>query len=85
MADLDTALQAAFAGGLEEITIRVSRYGTDGKPAAFQAIAKRRNAAKGPWGVGVLGKPIAAALRALRALTELEAKDKASPDEDAFG
>ena len=51
---------------VEELCIRVSRYGSDLRtPEAYQAIAKHRTAPGGPWGVGVRGNPEAAAAAAL--------------------
>lgn len=64
MTDLEAVIRAAFAGGLSEIAIRVSRY-ENGQPVAFQAIAKHSTAQGGPWGVGVLTDPVSAAHKAL--------------------
>lgn len=51
--------------GVEELVVRVSRYGSDGRPEAWQAIARYRNRLKGPWGVGVRASPLAAVVAAL--------------------
>jgi hypothetical protein len=57
-------IEAAFASGATEITVRVSRYGNDGRPAAYQSIVKNRDATR-PWGVGVMASPGAALEQAL--------------------
>lgn len=65
---LEALIREAFAGDLEELVIRVSRYeGPQGKPtpAAFQAIARHRGRLKGPWGVGIRADPVAAIEAAL--------------------
>lgn len=55
---------------VQELTVRVSRYGADLKtPEAYQAIAKPRDANR-PAGVGVRGTPEAAALAALEEMEE---------------
>ncbi len=63
---LEDLLKTAFAGGLAEVTIRVSRYETDGRtPACYQAIAKHRDRISGPWGVGMTATPASALRHAL--------------------
>ena len=60
---------------VEELCIRVSRYGSDLRtPEAYQAIAKRRTAPGGPWGVGVRGNPEAAAAAALEEVAHAQRK-----------
>lgn len=65
--NLEALIDRAFReGGLEEITIRVSRYAADGRtPEAFQAIAKYRGRTAGPWGVGVMASASAATRHSL--------------------
>jgi hypothetical protein len=63
---LEDLLKQAFADGLAEVTIRVSRYEADCKtPACYQAIAKHRDRISGPWGVGVTATPGSALRHAL--------------------
>ena len=51
---------------VQELIIRVSQYGPDLKtPTSYQAIAKLRTQAAGPWGVGIRSNPAAAAAAAL--------------------
>lgn len=74
---------------VQELTVRVSRFGADLKtPEAYQAIAKRRTQPGGPWGVGVRGTPEAAALAALEEVAA-QVRDefrKARPDvADLYG
>jgi hypothetical protein len=58
-------IEAAFAAGASEITVRVSRYDNDGRtPAAYQGFVKHRDATR-PWGVGVMASPGAALEQAL--------------------
>lgn len=65
--------------GLQELTIRVSRFEADCvTPAAWQAIAKYQGRISGPWGVGVMANPVAAMRRALEA-------GRATQQEDIFG
>lgn len=66
--DLNSDEAWPFEDGVDEITIRVSRYDFSVKPerpAAFQAIAKRADRTK-VWGVGVAGSPVAAIQKAIR-------------------
>lgn len=85
MADLASLIEEAVRrDGLQELTVRVSRYGTDGKtPECWQAIAKYRGRVDGPWGVGILANPEAAIRQALSGLTG-DAKDTPA-EEDIFG
>ena len=51
---------------VEELRIRVSRYGSDLRtPEAYQAVVKSRTKPTGPWGVGVRSTPNAAVEAAL--------------------
>lgn len=66
--DLNNDEAWPFGDGVDEITIRVSRYDLSTKPArpaAFQALAKRADRTK-VWGVGVSGSPVAAIQKAVR-------------------
>lgn len=92
MSTLDDRIRAAIReDGLEELTLRVSRYSDlsegMGEPAAWQAIAKYRGKSKGPWGVGIRGNAIAAVEAALKAGASLgDAEPANSLDiEDIFG
>lgn len=63
--------EAVQRDGLEELTVRVSRYANlsdaTGEPAAWQAIAKYRGRSSGLWGVGIRATPHAAIQAALEA------------------
>jgi len=51
--------------GVDEIVIRVIRYKDDGvTPGAYQAVVRGRDRTK-PWGVGIMGNPVEAILRAI--------------------
>jgi hypothetical protein len=63
--NLEDLINTAFANGLQEVTIRVSRYGAGGRPEAYQAIAKHKARISGPWGVGVTATPTSALRRSL--------------------
>lgn len=81
MADLASMIEEAVQrDGLQELTVRVSRYGADGKtPECWQALAKCRDRMGGPWGVGILASPGAAIRSALLKLADTPA------EEDIFG
>lgn len=95
MRDFTTQLkEAVLRDGLQELTVRVSRYGPDMKtPEAWQAIAKYRERAAGPWGVGIRATPEAAIEAALAEglkpkspIPEYASKPKPTPTpEDLFG
>lgn len=65
---LEAQLAQAFAAqGVEEITIRVSRYAADlTTPEAIQVIVKHRGRMTGPWAVAIRGNPVAALTAALQ-------------------
>lgn len=63
--DLSDNAAWPFQDGCEEITIRVSRYGPDGKtPAAYQAIARAPKPSRN-YGLGVRTNPVAAVQAAI--------------------
>lgn len=67
---LDPNLMSEY--DVAELCVRVSRYEQDGvTPASWQAIAKRRVAMGGPWGVGVRRTPDAAIKAAFEELERL--------------
>jgi hypothetical protein len=85
MTDLASLIEEAVQrDGLQELTVRVSRYGADGKtPECWHAIAKYRTRIAGPWGVGVLASPEAAIRQALSGMAD-DVKDTTA-EEDIFG
>lgn len=66
--NLEAQLAQAYAAqGVEEITIRVSRYAADlTTPEAIQVIVKHRGRMAGPWVVAIRGNPVAALMAALQ-------------------
>lgn len=97
MTDFTTQLkEAVLRDGLQELTVRVSRYGADMQtPEAWQAITKYRTRAAGPRGVGIRATPEAAISAALAdgvkpksPIPEYAAKPAPAPavkPEDLFG
>jgi hypothetical protein len=66
MKTLEDVIKEAARSGLCDLAVRVARYdATFTKPEAWQAIAKYRQNAGGPWGIGIRGNATAAIRAAL--------------------
>lgn len=83
---LESLLREAEEAGLEELTLRVSRYDCTTRPfrpVAMQVLTKFHGRSSGPWGIAILAH-FAPALRA--ALEEGLRQDTPAKDEkDIFG
>lgn len=68
---VEDEIAKAVEDGLDELVVRVSRYGhlaaAANEPIAWQAIAKFQNQPNGPWGVAIRDNPTDAIVAAMEA------------------